>query len=145
MKQKRCPKCEREVPTEQFNKRPNGRCKAYCRACQSLYSRAHYVKNALKHKARTAASNLRAKKRNREFALEYLRSHPCVDCGKSDPIILEFDHIDPRTKTHAVADLVRQAYGFERIQSEISLCEVRCVHCHRRRTAKQFRWNAKFI
>jgi hypothetical protein len=137
---KRCPKCERELQNEQFHKRPSGRCKAYCKACQSLYSRNHYVMNSKTHKARTAASNIRAKERNRRFVLEYFVLHPCVNCGKSDPVVLEFDHVDPRTKVATVADLVRQAYGLERIQQEISLCVVRCVHCHRRRTAKQFAW-----
>jgi hypothetical protein len=27
------------------------------------------------------------------------------------------------------------------LKREIGRCEVRCIHCHRRRTAKQFAWN----
>ena len=138
---KRCPKCERELPVSQFNKRSNGRCNAYCRACQSLYLRDHYLKNSAIYNARRLESNRRYRVRNRTLVIEHLRSHPCVDCGESDPMILEFDHIDPMRKEHAISDLTRCGYSLEKLKLEMSRCEVRCIHCHRRRTAKQFSWN----
>jgi hypothetical protein len=85
--------CECEFPTERFNKRPNGRCVAYCKACQSVYSRNHYVKDPEPYKKRRYESNRRYVIRNRSYAIEYLRLHPCVDCGESDPLVLEFDHV----------------------------------------------------
>ena len=138
---KRCPMCERELPYERFNKRSDGRCYAYCKACQSIYARNHYKKDTALYKRRSRDQNRRYINRNRSFAIDYLRSHPCVECGENDPLVLEFDHIDPTLKERAVADLVRCAYSLERIKRELSLCEVRCIHCHRRRTAQQFAWN----
>lgn len=139
---KRCPKCEVDLPLGRFNKRANGRCASYCKACQSVAARNHYVANKPDYYARRAASNGRAIVRNRAYAIDFLRTHPCVDCGQSDPMILEFDHIDPAQKTSSVSDLIRCAFSLERLQAEIALCVVRCVRCHRRRTAKQFNWNA---
>jgi hypothetical protein len=140
---KRCPKCELELPWERFNKRSNGRCYAYCKACQSVYSRNHYVKDTSPYKRRSYEQNRRYMNRNRSFAVEYLRSHPCVDCGEGDPIVLEFDHVEPEHKERAVSDLIRCGYSLDRVKREISRCDVRCIHCHRRRTAKQFAWNGR--
>jgi hypothetical protein len=139
---KRCPKCERDLPTEDFNKRANGRCYAYCKACQSLYLRNHYVKNAAAYNERRLLSSRRYRSRNRAYLIEYLRTHSCVDCGESDPVVLDFDHIDPASKEDEVSNLARRAYGLDRLKLEISRCTVRCACCHRRRTAKEFGWMA---
>jgi len=137
---KRCAMCERELPAAQFNKRSNGRCYAYCKACQSIYSRNHYVKDPAPYKRRRLETNRRYRTRNRSYVFEYLQSHPCVDCGEPDPVVLEFDHVDPKAKLNGISDLTRCGYSLERLKSEILRCEVRCIHCHRRRTAKQFGW-----
>jgi hypothetical protein len=138
---KPCAMCERELPAEKFNKRSNGHCYAYCKACQSIYSRNHYIKDPEPYKKRRLESNRRYMQRNRSFAVEYLRAHPCVDCGESDPVVLEFDHTQPEQKEQSVSDLIRCGYSLERVKREIERCEVRCIHCHRRRTAQQFGWS----
>lgn len=72
---------------------------------------------------------------NAEFMIAYLGKHPCVDCGESDIIVLEFDHL--RDKVADVSVLARGGYSIETIQKEIDKCEVVCANCHRRRTAKR--------
>jgi hypothetical protein len=55
-----------------------------------------------------------------------------VDCGETDIVVLEFDHL-----TDKVADVSDYASGgrtWSRIQAEIDKCEVRCANCHRRKT-----------
>jgi hypothetical protein len=74
----------------------------------------------------------------REFLATYLSSHPCVDCGESDPVVLEFDH--QSDKTDSLSRMVRNNVTLARLQEEINKCDVRCANCHKRRTARQFGW-----
>jgi hypothetical protein len=69
---------------------------------------------------------------------EYLSVHPCVDCGESDPVVLEFDHRDATTKFRAVAQMIEARYAWSTILEEIEKCDVRCANCHRRKTSRQF-------
>ena len=68
---------------------------------------------------------------------DYLKKHPCVDCGEKDPIVLEFDHL--KDKLIEVSRLV-QYTSMNKMQNEIEKCEIRCANCHRRKTAIQFGW-----
>jgi hypothetical protein len=34
----------------------------------------------------------------RQYVWSYLSTHPCVDCGESNPIVLESDHVRGRKK-----------------------------------------------
>ncbi|MGH2472088.1 MAG: hypothetical protein ACRDG6_06765 [Candidatus Limnocylindria bacterium] len=65
----------------------------------------------------------------------YLEEHPCVDCGESNLIVLDFDHL--RDKTDDVADMVALGRPWSEIESEIAKCQVRCANCHARRTARR--------
>lgn len=74
---------------------------------------------------------------------EYLKSHPCVDCGETDILVLEFDHCDPDDKLNSIAKLRR---NLNKLKAEMAKCEVVCCNCHRRRTAKQFgSWRLGFV
>jgi hypothetical protein len=73
--------------------------------------------------------------RNVLFAMDVLTASGCVDCAELDTCVLEFDHIGE--KTAGVMRLARQEVGLARLSAEIQRCEVRCVNCHRRRTARE--------
>ena len=70
---------------------------------------------------------------NRANVLAYLQTHACVDCGVSDPLVLEFDHVRG-VKRMDVSRLVAAGYPWPAIEEEIAKCEVRCANCHRRVT-----------
>jgi hypothetical protein len=72
----------------------------------------------------------------RQVGLELVRQRladGCIDCGRTDLAVLEFDHVGPKRKS--VMTLVWSGYGLETIRREMDACVVRCCNCHRRRTA----------
>ena len=74
----------------------------------------------------------------RQYLISYLTSHPCTDCGETDIIVLEFDHIE--SKEIGISKAVNRGWSLKKIQNEIAKCVVRCANCHRRKTAKDFNW-----
>jgi hypothetical protein len=136
---KRCPMCGQEKSVAEFPTRsldaprPN----AYCDICQRRYNREHYRRNAEEHNQRRIANQRRYKSRNRELKAAYLEGVTCIDCGESDPVVLEFDHVRGKKRDN-ISSLVSRAFGWQRIREEMAKCEVRCANCHRRRTARQF-------
>lgn len=114
----------------------------YCRPCQAAYRRAHYEANRSDYMAR-AMKEMHLHREDQLLRVhDYLRGHPCVDCGETDIVVLEFDHIDPRTKTKPVSYLIGRR-NWATVLAELAKCEVRCVNCHRRRTAKQQGWRQR--
>lgn len=107
-----------------------------CKSCFKLFHQEHYAlnKDYYKKKARRNEKGFRDK--TRKFIFDYLKSHPCVDCGESDPVVLEFDHL--KNKIGTISNLSRYN-GIRSISLEINKCEIRCANCHRRKTAKDFK------
>jgi hypothetical protein len=68
----------------------------------------------------------------------------CCRCKKikieSDPIVLEFDHIQPKKFNLSMRARDRK---MEDVIIEIRKCEIRCANCHRRKTSKQYGWDKK--
>ena len=136
MKRKICTVCHRTLALSSFNR---NRCKkdgfaTLCRECNRKHSRAYYRRWRKKHKTVVAERNARMVRENHKKILEYLLSHPCVDCGERDPIVLEFDHVRGKKKRN-VNGLFR-GYSWEVVEREIRKCEVRCANCHRRKTMR---------
>jgi hypothetical protein len=111
-----CSKCGLDLPASGFNKRRNANFYAYCKPCMSVYSRNHYLANASDYKRRRRESQKRYRLRNRSYIIDYLKSHPYVDCGESDPVILEFDHIG--YKEIEISNFSRRAVSIARLQAE---------------------------
>lgn len=102
-----------------------------CKRCVSEVSLERYYKNK--------ESELEAKKRRRDekrkWLWEYLKSHPCVDCGNDDPRVLELDHLGD--KIDSVSRLVSQGNSLNSVIEEVKKCEVRCANCHAIVTAER--------
>ncbi len=84
------------------------------------------------------AAQKRHRLKIRAKMFEFLSVNPCVDCGEKDPIVLEFDHCDPKSKFKLVSKMLSGHYSWESVQKEMKKCEIRCANCHRRKTYAQF-------
>lgn len=129
---KQCNKCnENKNETEYYKHR------GACKVCVSKDACLRAKKNR-KH--------VNKQQRSRRIKLKsqvtnYLLTHPCESCGESNPIVLEFDHLDRDNKTAKVSDLVCQGRAWSVILTEIEKCRVLCANCHRLHTHEQLGWN----
>ena len=140
---KKCSTCGLEKEFSQFNKETKNKdgLQYSCRDCK----KKQYRENRESRLASIMASRERRRKRNQVFIYEYLQNNGC-SCGESDPLLLEFDHIDSNLKLASISNMVNDAVSIKKLQSEIDKCRVLCVVCHRRRTAKQFGfWKTKLM
>lgn len=113
------------------------------RSRQLECQRRGYTQHREKRVAEVYARKQAYKKAVREYVFEYLATHPCVDCGEADLVVLDFDHRDGGNKRQAVSEMMAQGFSVRIVAAEIAKCDVRCANCHRRRTATQFgNWRA---
>ena len=138
---RRCYDCGETKPITAFAfaNQAKGTRQGRCRSCHAAYRRGHYVRNRARYIQQEVARIRRYREENRRLLREYLRAHPCVDCGETDIVVLDFDHRDPAEKTHEVV-LLAVHKPWSRVLTEIAKCDVRCANCHRRRTAVQYGW-----
>ena len=137
---KLCARCGSIKQTSEFNRnkwKKDG-FQHYCRDCH----RKSVVESQRNHRdaylRRFQRHNERKRNENRRLIFEYLKVHPCVDCGEADITVLDFDH--QRDKQSSISRLVMANKPWADILLEIEKCEIRCANCHRRRTAEQFGW-----
>src|SRR5439155_22344582 len=114
---KYCRKCQTEKPEDEFHRHANrkdGR-QSCCKACRKSIDAVIYAEGGEDYKARKRKRQREIVNRNARLVFEYLRQHPCVDCGEPDPVVLDFDHVRGEKKC-AVSDLVRGYSSWETIQ-----------------------------
>ncbi len=80
----------------------------------------------------TSGAYTPGQRRNMAYIRAFLEASRCVDCALDDLRVLEFDHVFG--KTACVTVMAREGCSLNRLQDEVSRCEVRCANCHRRRT-----------
>lgn len=137
---KRCYKCKKNKPLDDFpvnRKRADGH-GSMCKGCKKSYNATYYVDTKDRHNPARAARRQRVRNEARRHVFEYLGTHPCVDCGETDIVVLDFDH--QGDKTEEVNAMIAAGEPWALILSEIEKCEVVCSNDHRRRTAKAFGW-----
>lgn len=138
---RRCYDCGLAKPIADFAfaNKAKGTRQGRCRTCHARYRRGHYLRNRATYIRQEIARINRYRLENRALLREYLRAHPCVDCGETDIVVLDFDHRDPTDKTQSVTWIAARK-PWKRVLDEIAKCDVRCANCHRKRTAQQFAW-----
>ena len=90
-----CNWCLQEKAEDEFNWKLSalGIRQRTCRECQKVQKNDWYARNSEIHKANVMEDKRANRIECHKFVWEYLLAHPCVDCGESDPIVLEFDHV----------------------------------------------------
>lgn len=133
---KKCTGCNQEKDISEFSwkNKAKGKKLARCKVCYSEYRANYYIKNREREIQRT----FNRKEMIYNKFLEYMEGKSCCDCGETDLIVLQFDHIDDKTKS--VSRLIMDCHSWDSILKEIGKCKIRCANCHTRRTAKQFNW-----
>ena len=141
METKICTQCGREPqPIENFPWRwkDRGIKHSACKDCVKGKSSNWYYENQDRQKENVKLNNQNYRQNAREFILEYLSTHPCSQCGESDPRVLEFHHLGQ--KDSEVSSLIGRGASLDALQAEISKCVVLCANCHRRLTSDQKGW-----
>lgn len=134
----KCSTCLNELPESCFHKRSHSRTgyQLSCKTCSAKAVKEYRSKLDTKSKQK---HNEVCEKRSleiRRYFVSYLKEHPCVDCGESNPVVLDFDHVRG-DKNFSVSRMVSEGFSIKRILSEVSKCEVRCSNCHRIATASR--------
>ena len=97
-----------------------------------MQTESKYVRYARENPEKVAEKTLRFHWRQtaRRFLLIQERGGMCVDCGESNPLVLQFDHRDPTTKT----SIVNRFHALDRKREEAYKCDIRCANCHQLKT-----------
>ena len=141
--QRTCGRCGGLKPLTEFawRRKEKGQRDNYCRPCRAAYHREHYEANRERYLAQAKRRKDAVRASNYQQLIQFLSEHPCVDCGESDVLVLEFDHV--AEKSFPIAQALRDRFWSD-ILVEIAKCDVVCANCHRRRTGQRGGW-ARFV
>lgn len=136
-----CSKCKVPKPLGHFSiQKSTGYFNSWCKACSAVAAKKRrYGQQALPVNTSKQRYERRRRKARQIWLLEYLRQHPCVDCGETDPVVLDFDHVKGRKDFH-ISRALSLGWAIETIEKEMEKCVVRCSNCHRRVTARRQNW-----
>lgn len=134
-----CTKCRCQKDLSLFpakKKSKDGRA-SWCRACFKANWDERYCENHEHYRNSHNTSRRKIREQNARKVFDYLTHHPCIECGESDPIVLEFDHRARIDKLDCISTLILNS-SWKKIDFEIRKCDVLCANCHRRKSAAQF-------
>ena len=114
-----------------------------CNTCKVIksatfnFTRNKRAKDGFSRTCKDCQSKKRSEK-TREI-LNYASAQGCISCGEKNPLLLEFDHEESLgekkfniSQHHGVSNAL--------LKEELEKCVVRCVSCHRVKTAIDFNW-----
>jgi len=92
---KRCATCKELKDEEEFNWRYKslGIRHPTCRECMHKFNKTYFEGSAKdKHLQQVQERKHAVREVAREYVWNYLSSHPCTQCGETNPVVLEFRH-----------------------------------------------------
>jgi len=142
---KKCSKCKLQKSLENFSwmNKKKKILQSMCKNCFKKYDKTRirdYTKNGKHYK-----SQRKNKEKYYKIVIDILKKNPCSLCKEKDILVLEFDHIIPKTKSFSICEGVNKGVSMKRFIEEIKKCRVLCANCHRRETAKSMNfWKINF-
>ena len=88
----------------------------------------HYCRDSAVQSSKTEGS-FRA--RTKAYLEELKESGKCAECGDTELSHLEFDHINPESKSF---DVTRFHHSLKKIKEELKKCQILCFMCHARKS-----------
>lgn len=130
METKLCKKCQKELSIHHFSKfaKYDDRRRGTCNIC--VYQTKKSERTDPLVKAQRAKQSAQTRDRNRKYIYDFLSQNVCADCGISNMIVLEFDHV--RGKTRQISNALH--LSLVKLQEEIDKCDIVCRNCHCIRT-----------
>ena len=89
-----------------------------CKVCKAEQDRNYYNSHSKEHRNKVKQQKYARRDEARNYILDYLATHSCVDCGENDIRVLEFDHVRGRKK-HTISLMVGQGYSIKAIDKEL--------------------------
>ena len=124
----------KELEAFAWRRESKGQRDNYCRPCRASYKQEHYAANRQRYIDNATKRKQLMLRARIVVLLEFLTTHPCVDCGETDQMVLEFDHL--ADKLFPISRGVRDR-NWNSVLTEMAKCDVVCANCHRRRTARR--------
>ena len=141
---KQCGRCSVKGVLNEFAQRVRSTdgLQSYCRSCQHTTYTEYYRNDHSAFRIALRERTRRQRDVNRRFIAQFLSTHPWSDCGLADSIVLEFDHVRG-AKVGNVGAMAYAPVTLAKLQQEIEKCDVRCANCHRKRTARAWRYSLR--
>lgn len=125
---KTCKKCSESKQESEFDRNNRG-IFPWCKLCRKAYDKERYERVGSKQWRRTRGNG----RQNRKIWFQnYKKSLSCSKCPENHPACLDFHHVNEKTKTATISNMVIGAVSEKRILAEISKCIVLCANCHRK-------------
>lgn len=134
---KYCSGCSETKPEKDFDwlRRKNNERQPKCKQCRSKYFKEYYKKNRKRYRNHAYVQ----RRENQLCMLNFLADKKCLDCKETDPVVLQFDHRDPKMKKFNVSAMLN-GFSWPAILNEIKKCDIRCANCHIKKTARTNKW-----
>jgi len=114
---KKCCTCSQKKSLEEFpfikkKQEYSGKCKECVREYHRKWHHAHPQR---KKRIQERIQNI--KEDNIRKVFDFLKENPCIDCGESNPVVLQFDH--EKEKVDTISNLISLAINGEKLKKKL--------------------------
>jgi len=132
---KKCSKCKKQKSEIEFSK-CGKTLQRYCKACNRQAQQSW--RQTKTGKSSTKTTKKKMQEQSRRFIARLLNKSSCALCGFSNPLVLQFDHVNPSDKSHEIGKLIKlKSTSIASLKLELRKCRILCANCHFLVTAQQ--------